>query len=171
MAGPVSHNLGQSTLARSQPVPDNGPHCERLCWCVTARCGYEPNFDQGNFARDLFPGAGNKLTESSVMRFRLIDRITQLEPGQHIEAVKRLHATERYLEDHFPRFPIMPGVLMLETMYQAAHWLVRKTEDFAHSMVVLKEARNVKFSGFVKPGQRLGRDGRNQEAGRQPSRP
>jgi 3-hydroxyacyl-[acyl-carrier-protein] dehydratase len=89
------------------------------------------------------------------MRFRLIDRITQLEPGKRIEAVKRLMATERYLDDHFPRFPIMPGVLMLEAMYQAAMWLVRKTDDFAHSMVVLKEARNVKFTGFVKPGQDL----------------
>jgi len=89
------------------------------------------------------------------MRFRLIDRITHLEPGQRIEAVKRLLATERYLADHFPRFPIMPGVLMLEAMYQASAWLVRKTEDFAHSMVVLQEARNVKFTGFVKPGQDL----------------
>jgi len=89
------------------------------------------------------------------MRFRLIDRITLLEPGKRIEAVKRLLATERYLEDHFPRFPIMPGVLMLETMYQAGLWLVRKTENFTHSMVVLKEARNVKFTGFVKPGQDL----------------
>ena len=89
------------------------------------------------------------------MRFRLIDRITQLEPGKHIEAVKQLTAADGYLEDHFPRFPIMPGVLMLEAMYQAGLWLVRKTEDFAHSVVMLKEARNVKFSGFVKPGQTL----------------
>lgn len=66
-----------------------------------------------------------------------------------------MSAAEGYLADHFPLFPIMPGVLMLETMYQAACWLVRKTEDFAHSMVVLKEARNVKFSGFVKPEQDL----------------
>ncbi len=49
----------------------------------------------------------------------------------------------------------MPGVLMLETMFQAGYWLVRKTDDFAHSVVMLKEARNVKFSGFVKPGQDL----------------
>jgi 3-hydroxyacyl-[acyl-carrier-protein] dehydratase len=49
----------------------------------------------------------------------------------------------------------MPGVLMLETMYQAGYWLVHRTEDFAHSVALLKEARNVKFSGFVKPGQNL----------------
>ncbi len=89
------------------------------------------------------------------MRFRLLDRITQLEPGKHIEAVKRLYAEEGYLEDHFPQFAVMPGVLMLETMFQTAQWLVRKTEDFAHSVVVLKEARNVKFRGFVRPGQTL----------------
>lgn len=89
------------------------------------------------------------------MRFRLIDRITQLEPGKHIEGVKYLSADEGYLADHFPRFPIMPGVLMLEAMYQAGMWLVRKTEDFAHALVFLQEARNVKFSGFVKPGQTL----------------
>lgn len=89
------------------------------------------------------------------MRFRHIDTITKLEPGKHIETTRHLTSAERYLEDHFPRFPIMPGVLMLETMYQAAYWLVRKSEDFAHSVVVLKEARNVKFSGFVKPDQDL----------------
>jgi 3-hydroxyacyl-[acyl-carrier-protein] dehydratase len=89
------------------------------------------------------------------MRFRHLDRITQLEVGKRIEAVKQLSAAERYLDDHFPRFPIMPGVLMLETMYQAGYWLVRKTEGFVHSVVVLKEAQNVKFSGFVQPGQTL----------------
>ncbi len=89
------------------------------------------------------------------MRFRLLDRITQLEPGKRIEAVKQLTQADGYLEDHFPRFPIMPGVLMLEAMYQAAAWLVRKTENFAHSVVMLQDARTIKFSGFVKLGQTL----------------
>lgn len=89
------------------------------------------------------------------MRFRFIDRITQLEPGRHVEAVKRLSGDERYLDDHFPKLRLMPGVLMLEAMYQAGVWLVRRTEDFAHSAVVLNEARNVKFSGLVQPGQNL----------------
>ena len=44
---------------------------------------------------------------------------------------------------------------MLEAMYQAAAWLTRYDDDFAHSMVLLKEARNVKYSGFVRPGQTL----------------
>jgi 3-hydroxyacyl-[acyl-carrier-protein] dehydratase len=97
----------------------------------------------------------NSRNGTETMRFRLLDKITQLEPGKHIEAVKQLSADEGYLKDHFPRFPVMPGVLMLEAMFQAAVWLVRKTNEFAQSVVVLKEARNVKFSGFVEPGQTL----------------
>ncbi len=89
------------------------------------------------------------------MQFCQLDRITELVEGERITAEKELHATELYLKDHFPRFPVMPGVLMLEAMYQASAWLVRKSEDFVHAGVFLKEARNVKYSGFVEPGQML----------------
>ncbi len=89
------------------------------------------------------------------MRFCLLDRITQLQPGVKIAAVKRLRPDEDYLQDHFPRFPVMPGVLMLEAMYQASAWLVRQSEGFAHSVVILKEARNIKYADFVTPGKEL----------------
>jgi 3-hydroxyacyl-[acyl-carrier-protein] dehydratase len=89
------------------------------------------------------------------MRFTLLDRIVALEPGARITAIKNLSLTEEYLADHFPLFPVMPGVLMLEAMTQAGAWLIRASEDFAHSVVTLKEARNVKYSNFVAPGQTL----------------
>ncbi len=89
------------------------------------------------------------------MRFTLLDRIVELEPGRRVTAVKALTLAEEYLADHFPSFPVMPGVLMLEAMTQAGSWLIRAGEDFAHSIVVLKEARNVKYSNFVAPGQTL----------------
>jgi 3-hydroxyacyl-[acyl-carrier-protein] dehydratase len=89
------------------------------------------------------------------MRFTLLDRIIELEPGAKITAVKNLSMAEEYLADHFPGFPVMPGVLMLEAMTQAGAWLVRASEDFAHSVVTLKEARNVKYANFVRPGQML----------------
>lgn len=89
------------------------------------------------------------------MRFTLIDRITDLEPGESITAVKSLTMAEEYLQDHFPLFPVMPGVLMLEALYQASAWLVRETDNFAHSMVQLAEAKNVTYKDFVQPGETL----------------
>ena len=89
------------------------------------------------------------------MRFMLIDRIVELQGGTTITAVKNLTMAEEYLADHFPHFPVMPGVLMLEAMTQAGAWLVRYSEDFAYSMVVLKQVNNVKYGRFVEPGQTL----------------
>ena len=89
------------------------------------------------------------------MYFSLIDKIDTLEPGKRIVATKSLSLSEEYLRDHFPNFPVMPGVLMLEALTQASAWLIRISEDFAHSIVVLKEARNVKYARFVQPGQTL----------------
>ena len=89
------------------------------------------------------------------MRFSLIDRIIELEPCVRITATKSLTMTEEYLADHFPHFPVMPGVLMLEALTQAGAWLVRVSEDFVHSIVVLKQANNVKYAQFVEPGQTL----------------
>jgi 3-hydroxyacyl-[acyl-carrier-protein] dehydratase len=89
------------------------------------------------------------------MRFLLIDRIVEFQPGVRLAATKSLSMAEEYLADHFPTFPVMPGVLMLEALTQAGAWLVRLSEDFAHSIVVLKQATNVKYAQFVEPGQTL----------------
>lgn len=89
------------------------------------------------------------------MYFSLIDKIDTLEPGKRIVATKSLSMAEEYLRDHFPKFPVMPGVFMIEAMTQASAWLIRVTEDFAHSMVILQEVKNVKFGQFLQPGQTL----------------
>jgi 3-hydroxyacyl-[acyl-carrier-protein] dehydratase len=89
------------------------------------------------------------------MRFSLIDRITALEAGRSVAAVKNLSLAEEYLSDHFPGFPVMPGVLMLESLVQAGAWLMRFTEDFKYSTVLLKQARAVRFNSFVTPGRTL----------------
>ena len=70
-------------------------------------------------------------------------------------AVKSVSLAEEYLADHFPEFPVLPGVFMLEAATQSAAWLVRMSEDYAHSMIVLQEAKSVKFTDFVTPGNRL----------------
>ncbi len=89
------------------------------------------------------------------MRFVLIDRILELTPGQSLVAVKNLTLAEEYLADHFPGFPVMPGVLMLEALTQAGAWLIRETEDFAHSVILLKSAKTIKYGSFVEPGRQL----------------
>jgi len=89
------------------------------------------------------------------MKFILIDRITELIPGERIRAVKSLSLAEEYLADHFPTFPVMPGVLMIEALVQASAWLVRETEGYTHSLLLLGEAKNVTYKSFVSPGQTL----------------
>jgi 3-hydroxyacyl-[acyl-carrier-protein] dehydratase len=89
------------------------------------------------------------------MRFNLVDRILEVEPGKRICMVKNLTMAEEYLADHFPTFPVLPGVLMLEALTQAASWVMHLNADFACSMAVLKEARNVKYGSFVAPGNVL----------------
>lgn len=91
----------------------------------------------------------------NLMRFNQLDRIVELVPGQRLRAIKCVTLAEQHLQDHFPLFPVMPGVLMLEALSQAASWLIRVTDDFQYSMVVLREARNIKFQDFVAPGDRL----------------
>jgi 3-hydroxyacyl-[acyl-carrier-protein] dehydratase len=89
------------------------------------------------------------------MRFNLVDRIVSVEPGRRILVEKHLTLAEEYLADHFPTFPVMPGVLMLQTLVEASAWLVRLTENFRHSVIVLREAKNVKYGHFVEPGKTL----------------
>ena len=59
------------------------------------------------------------------MRFCLMDRILEVHPGKVIRAVKNLTLGEEYLADHFPTFPVMPGVLMLQTLIDAGPRRVR----------------------------------------------
>ena len=53
------------------------------------------------------------------MRFTLLDRVVAIEPGKSITAIKTVSLAEEYLADHFPRFPVLPGVFMLEALTQA----------------------------------------------------
>ncbi|MHC4582029.1 MAG: hotdog family protein [Planctomycetota bacterium] len=89
------------------------------------------------------------------MRFILIDKIVSLEAGKQIKAVKNVSLSEEYLADHFPTFPVLPGVLLLEGLIESASWLVRKSENFTHSMILLEQARNVKYKSFLAPGAQI----------------
>lgn len=89
------------------------------------------------------------------MKFHLVDRIEELESGRRIVTRKALSLAEEYLADHFPTYPVLPGVLMLEALTQSAAWLTRVTQDFSRSIVVLRAAKNVRYASFIRPGETL----------------
>ena len=89
------------------------------------------------------------------MRYRQIDRITVLDPPDRLVGERTLRADEDYLKDHFPRLPVMPGVMMLEALHQAARWLMMTTHDFAGPVPMLLEVKAVKFGDFLSPGETL----------------
>jgi 3-hydroxyacyl-[acyl-carrier-protein] dehydratase len=88
------------------------------------------------------------------VKFDLIDKIDALDDTR-ILARKSVSKAEEYLADHFPTFPVLPGVMMIEALTQAAAWLLHHRTGFAKTMAVLKEARNVRYGQFVAPGHTL----------------
>jgi 3-hydroxyacyl-[acyl-carrier-protein] dehydratase len=89
------------------------------------------------------------------MKFCLVDRITEITPGQSISTLKNVSLAEEYLQDHFPGFSVLPGVMMVEAMVQSCAWLSRVTDNFRYSALMLQQAKAVKFNSFLKPGQTL----------------
>jgi 3-hydroxyacyl-[acyl-carrier-protein] dehydratase len=89
------------------------------------------------------------------MKFILIDKVISITAGREIKTVKNVSLSEEYLADHFPTFPVLPGVLLLEGLIESASWLVRLSENFAHSMILLAEAKNVKYKSFLAPGGQI----------------
>ena len=93
------------------------------------------------------------------MKFLLIDNIVSFDSGKKLCATKSVSLAEEYLGDHFPIFPVLPGVLLLEGLIESACWLVREAESAAngpvHSMILLEQARNVKYKSFAAPGTKI----------------
>lgn len=86
------------------------------------------------------------------MRFELVDAEIEHD-HDHIVTVKSVTTAEEYLGDHFPSFPVLPGVMMVEAMVQAARRLLNaQTEG---TRWVLAEVRNVRYGNMVRPGQQL----------------
>ena len=92
------------------------------------------------------------------MRFFLIDRITTWQVGTAAEAVKNVALSEDFFDDHFPRRPVMPGVLMIEGMAQLAGLLVEASLKAQHgrdAKAILTVLERTKFRAMVRPGDSL----------------
>lgn len=88
------------------------------------------------------------------MRFILIDRITDIETEKNAQGIKNLTMSEDYFEHHFPSFPIMPGVLMLEAMIQLSSWLILHSTEFKF-LGLLSKLHDAKFRRPLQPGDSL----------------
>jgi len=87
--------------------------------------------------------------------FLLVDRIVEIEP-ERIVGIKNVTANEPFFTGHFPDFPVMPGVLIVEAMAQAAGVLVLKSVEDRHKKLVLLVAiENARFRRPVVPGDTL----------------
>lgn len=88
------------------------------------------------------------------MRFLLVDRITDWQSEGLIKGVKNIAMSEDFLEFHFPKTPVMPGVLLLEAMGQLAGWFEAWGSGFEQWLLVHK-IRKSSFYGFALPGDQV----------------
>ena len=89
--------------------------------------------------------------------FLLVDRVTDVEPGASLSAIKNVTINEPFFQGHFPGEPIMPGVLLLEAMAQATGLLAFSGMIDAHktSLYMLVGIDKARFRGQVLPGDQL----------------
>jgi 3-hydroxyacyl-[acyl-carrier-protein] dehydratase len=87
--------------------------------------------------------------------FLLVDRIISLEEGKKAIGIKNVSVNEPYFQGHFPGFPVMPGVLILEAMAQVGAVIVLKMPQFAGKIALFAGIDKVRFRRQVFPGDQL----------------
>ncbi|MBF8254659.1 MAG: hypothetical protein HW373_1354 [Deltaproteobacteria bacterium] len=88
------------------------------------------------------------------MRYLLVDRIVDWQQGESIKGIKNVAMSEDFLEYHFPKTPVMPGVLLLEALAQLAGWLEAASSNF-ENWFLLNQVGRSSFYGFALPGDRV----------------
>lgn len=90
--------------------------------------------------------------------FLLVDRITECVPGKYSKGYKNLTMNEEFFQGHFPRNPIMPGVLQLEAMAQCAAPILLTMDAYKDKLTLFAAMENIRFKNIVRPGDRLDMD-------------
>lgn len=88
------------------------------------------------------------------MRFLLVDEILEMVPGSSIRAIKTMDPAEELFRDHFPGFPVVPGVILTEMMAQAAGKCLL-AEAPERGRPVLAQIQAATFRRWVRPGQQV----------------
>lgn len=90
--------------------------------------------------------------------FLLLDRVTAFDPGKRVTALKNVTFNEPFFQGHFPGHPVMPGVLIVEAMAQAAGVLIqlsRVRDPSRSAMFYLVKVDNARFNRAIVPGDQL----------------
>lgn len=85
----------------------------------------------------------------------MVDKVTELEPGKYVKAIKNVTYNEHFFPGHFPGEPVMPGVLILEALAQTGSIPLLKSEEFQGKTGYLGGIDKVKFRQKVVPGDVL----------------
>lgn len=87
--------------------------------------------------------------------FLLVDKIIELEPGVRAVGIKSVSATEAHFQGHFPEYPVMPGVLIIEAIAQTGCVALLVQEEMKGKLALFAGLDNVRFKRQVKPGDVL----------------
>lgn len=87
--------------------------------------------------------------------FLLVDRIEELEPGVRAVGLKNVTQNEPFFEGHFPDYPVMPGVLIVEAMAQVGAVGVMVNEEYRDKLALFAGIDGVRFRRQVVPGDTL----------------
>ncbi len=87
--------------------------------------------------------------------FQMVERVTELEPGKYAKGVKCVSVNEPYFTGHFPDMPVMPGVLIIESLAQLCSLVIDEDASDPDTVYVLLKADAFKFVKAVVPGDTL----------------
>lgn len=87
--------------------------------------------------------------------FLLVDKVTEMEEGKRVVGLKNVSANEPFFEGHFPEYPVMPGVLILEALAQVGAIAVLDIEENKGKIGFLAGVDKCRFKREVKPGDQL----------------
>nr|CAB05943.1 ywpB [Bacillus subtilis subsp. subtilis str. 168] len=87
--------------------------------------------------------------------FLLVDRITEVEEGKRAKGYKNVTANEEFFNGHFPQYPVMPGVLIVEALAQVGAVAMLIKEENRGRLAFFAGIDNCRFKKQVKPGDQL----------------